>query len=616
MGMGFSVIMPTYNQAYFIRRAITSLINQTFHEWELIIVNDGCTDATEEFIQDFLKHPQIKYIKNGINKGLGYSLNRGIALANYKYITYLPSDDYYYRDHLESIAAKFEENPNAILVVSGIKATTPDTFTKLPLWESINILPGFSLQLVQTSHKKTEDRWMEREEWVTDDLFDMFWHKLTDKGLFAFTNKISCYWTYHATQRHSIIGENYGGGINRYRRYYNVTTPLKVKVCKYKTINEIELYKDYRQTLPLPEKPLKILIVGELTYNPERIYALEEAGCKLYGLWVDKPVFSCTTVGPLPFGHVEEVPRANWIARINEIQPDVIYGLLNFGAVSLAYEVIQAFPKIPFVWHFKEGPFACLRQGLWDQLMYIYHHAAAKIYINKFVKEWIEQFVPQGSALSYIMDGDLPKKDYFYNTFSPRLSEQDGEIHTLCAGRLIGIDEDVMKLLAENKIHVHVYSENYHDAKETQFQLLRQVAPRHFHVHNHCPQNKWTEEFSKYDAGWLHCVKSNNDGEILKASWDDLNIPARLTTYAAAGIPVILENNFGHINATQQIVRDFNIGIFYNDFKDLCMKLKEAKAISLYRTNMQQHRDYFTFEYHMPGLIRVFKQVSNKYENE
>ena len=45
---GFSIIMPTYNQSEFIRRAILSVIEQTYASWELIIVDDGCTDGTED----------------------------------------------------------------------------------------------------------------------------------------------------------------------------------------------------------------------------------------------------------------------------------------------------------------------------------------------------------------------------------------------------------------------------------------------------------------------------------------------------------------------------------------------------------------------------------------
>ena len=53
--MRVSVIMPTYNQCGFIRRALLSLTKQTYTDWELILVNDGCTDETEAFIADYLE---------------------------------------------------------------------------------------------------------------------------------------------------------------------------------------------------------------------------------------------------------------------------------------------------------------------------------------------------------------------------------------------------------------------------------------------------------------------------------------------------------------------------------------------------------------------------------
>lgn len=90
----FSVIMPTYNQAAFIRRAIASLLRQTFDKWELIIVNDGSTDNTEEFLKSYLSDRRIKYVRNKVNKGLGFALNQGLNAARYNYVAYLPSDDF------------------------------------------------------------------------------------------------------------------------------------------------------------------------------------------------------------------------------------------------------------------------------------------------------------------------------------------------------------------------------------------------------------------------------------------------------------------------------------------------------------------------------------------
>lgn len=96
MNTHFSIIMPTYNQASFIRRAIFSIYKQTYKNWELIIVNDGCTDETELYISDFLNDDRIVYIKNESNQGLGYALNQGLEVAKHDLIAYLPSDDYYY----------------------------------------------------------------------------------------------------------------------------------------------------------------------------------------------------------------------------------------------------------------------------------------------------------------------------------------------------------------------------------------------------------------------------------------------------------------------------------------------------------------------------------------
>lgn len=606
--IGFSVIMPTYNQANFIRRSIFSLQKQTFREWELIIINDGCTDNTEEYLSDLLIDPKITYIKNNKNRGLGYALNQGLEKAKYDYITYLPSDDFYFENHLKSFKDKIEQYEDVALVYSGMKYATTDTMNFFPDNESTRIRAKYCLQLVQTAHKKTIDRWVEREDWVTEDLFLMFWCKLLNRGSFIATQAVTCFWTHHPFQRHKILAEKYRGGLSYYRLYYQVDKPIKLRVSRHKFTNEDELYKDFHTRVKLCKNPLKILLIGELAYNPERIYALEEAGHQLYGLWMQRPPFSFNMAGPIPFGHIEDIPFDNWEKRIREIQPDIIYALLNFPAVPLACQVLKKNPDIPFVWHFKEGPSVCLNYGFWNDLIYLYNYADGRIYINETAKGYYDQFT-FSDKLTYILDGDLPKQNYFNNTFSQRLSESDGAIHTLVAGRMIGISTKDMSVLADKNIHIHLYSENYHEERETGNDALLQAAPNHFHIHPHCSHPHWVEELSRYDAAWLHCFESKNKGSLFRISWDDMNIPARINTYMAAGLPVIQRNNTGHIVAVQQRIEELNIGILFNRYEGLAERLKDRAAMEQLRANVMKNRLMFSFDYHVPELIAFFREV-------
>lgn len=609
MEMHFSVIMPTYNQASFIRRAIRSLYSQTYEHWELVIVNDGCTDETELFIQDFFHDKRIVYLKNEINQGLGRALNQGLDAARYDWIAYLPSDDYYYENHLESIANYIAKHKNLALVYTGMRFASPDTLYNEFYTETKGVKKGYCLQLVQTAHRKTAHRWVERDEWVSEDLFSMFWHKLAGEGCFGMTEEITCYWTSHPAQRHKITGEKYGGGLNKYRGFYQVKSPIKMRVSKYKFIDEEKLYAGFHVRYPAKDSSLKILLLGELAYNPERIYALEQAGHQLYGLWVPHPAFCFSTVGPLPFGHVTDISFEHWKEGIENVKPDVIYGMLNFGAVTLAYDVMRAFPDVPFVWHFKEGPSVCLRQGTWDKLIYLYTHAAGRIFLNETVKAWFEQFLPSAGGFSFIMDGDLPKKDYFKNDFSSKLSAVDGAIHTVVAGRMIGISNQDMAFLSQNNIHVHLYTENYHNGRDKRNCSYMQVAPKHFHVHSHVCADEWTREFSQYDAGWLHCLKSRNYGRLEQAAWDDLNIPARISAYAAAGLPVILQSNAGHIVATRELAVKWDIGVLFRNTADLVQQLQDSQRMRELTRNMMHCRETFSFDYYVPALIRLFNQI-------
>lgn len=612
----FSVIMPTYNQASFIRRAILSLYKQTYSNWELIIINDGCTDETEYFISDFLVDERVVYIKNENNQGLGYALNQGLKVAKYDLIAYLPSDDYYFENHLETIKEPFEKDKEVMLVYAGIRYDVGDSLFKTNDTESRGIRKGFEMQLVQTAHKKVNERWVTRSEWLSDDLFAMYWRKLTAYGAFTRTSVITCFWTSHPFQRHSIISEKHGGGLNRLRSYYKIQSPIRIRIAKEKFWDEYELYSNYRSqvTANYEQEPLKILIVGELAYNPERIFALEQAGHKLYGLWIPEPRCCISTVGHLPFGAVEDLSHNNWQEEINRVKPDVIYALLNWEAIGWSYEVLKAFPNIPFVWHFKEGLSVSLRGGNWDKLIYLFVHSTASIFLNETVKKWFELFIPE-TELSFIMDGDLPKIDYFKDNFSSKLSAKDGEIHTVVAGRMFGISDRELDILVKNKIHIHLYTENYHASKAKQLAHYCRKYPCNFHIHSHCPPVNWTKEFSQYDAGWLHCLRSDNKGDLLKATWDDLNIPARISTYASAGLPIIQRDNSGNIVAAEMCLRKLDIGVFFRDFDDLTTKLRDKNHMNILEQNMVKNRTLFSFDYYVPELISLFREAIKKKKN-
>jgi glycosyltransferase involved in cell wall biosynthesis len=87
-----SVVLPAYNAATFLAEAIESILQQTFQEFELIIVDDGSTDNTLEIINLYLSNPKVKVIK-GEHKGLSCALNLGIAEAQYPWIARMDADD-------------------------------------------------------------------------------------------------------------------------------------------------------------------------------------------------------------------------------------------------------------------------------------------------------------------------------------------------------------------------------------------------------------------------------------------------------------------------------------------------------------------------------------------
>lgn len=609
-----TVITPVYNAANFIRCAVRSLMRQTFGAWELIIVDDGSADNPKEAVADHLSDPRVTFVRNDKNEGLGYSLNRAMDMANGEYITYLPADDVYFADHLQTMLDKIH-GENADMVYSGIIHNMGNHGGERGTQQCKGRIDGQTLQLVQVMHRKTADRWTERKELVTDDLDRMFWtayRKNNPKTVR--TELVTCEWFSHMYQRHNIFNDRSGGGIYMYKTYYGVKEPLRYHSSMGNTVDEIEHYSHLRATAPQPaggRKGLKILLVGELAFNPERILALEERGHKLYGLWINNPL-CYNTVGPLPFGHVEDIPFSCWEKRIKEIKPDIIYALLNFKAVELAHHVLMRKGDTPFVWHFKEGPFFCRTYGLWNKLVDLFELSDGIVYTNRRMEQWFDLFLRKKPSHTMIIDGDLPSRHWFSDNRKAPLSEQDGEIHTVLAGRVFGITSDDIEQLGNQHIHFHIYGDVNHQASQKMLDEASALAPGYVHLHPNCPTEDWVSEFSQYDAGWLHYYESANGGDLLRANWVDINSPARMSTYAMAGLPMIMHDNTGHIVHHQEYLEELGMAVTTKSFDTLGEKFADSAKNHEMRENAWNRRYTFCFDNYADELVEMFRNIINE----
>jgi len=124
-----SVILPTFNRAGLLEKAMESVLCQTFRNWELLVVDDGSSDATYAVVNAYVERcSAIRYLKHS-NRKLNMTRNAGIQAAFGRWITFLDSDDSYLPLHLESRMDFMRKNPEADLIVGGFH-TDEDIFVR------------------------------------------------------------------------------------------------------------------------------------------------------------------------------------------------------------------------------------------------------------------------------------------------------------------------------------------------------------------------------------------------------------------------------------------------------------------------------------------------------
>jgi len=118
MSADVSVIIPAYNAAGFLFETLDSVFNQTGALPEIIVVNDGSTDNTEEVLKSYFE--KIKYIKQ-VNSGVSLARNRGFQESSGKYVVFMDADDWFYPDNIKIKSEFLDKNPEYGIVQSVVE---------------------------------------------------------------------------------------------------------------------------------------------------------------------------------------------------------------------------------------------------------------------------------------------------------------------------------------------------------------------------------------------------------------------------------------------------------------------------------------------------------------
>jgi glycosyltransferase involved in cell wall biosynthesis len=111
-----SVGLPVYNGERYLRQSIDSILNQTYREFEFIIVDNASTDSTEQICRDYARRdPRIRYHRNDVNIGAPRNFNKVFELSKGKYLKWSTSDDYCAPEYIEKCLEVMESNPEVVL---------------------------------------------------------------------------------------------------------------------------------------------------------------------------------------------------------------------------------------------------------------------------------------------------------------------------------------------------------------------------------------------------------------------------------------------------------------------------------------------------------------------
>lgn len=218
-----TIAIPFYNAEQFLSKAIESVINQSYTDWRLILLDDGSTDRSLEIAHTYAeKDPRISVFSDGMNKNLGYRLNQIPALVTTKYLARMDADDIMHQDRIKKQIEVLENNPN--IDVLGTNAYTIDGREKII---------GLRIPLSKTEQLQKVDSFihptiMARTDWFRNNPYDVeavriedaeLWYRTHNQYNFMIINEPLLYYR--------EIGNNY------YKKYFLANTCKDYILKKY-----------------------------------------------------------------------------------------------------------------------------------------------------------------------------------------------------------------------------------------------------------------------------------------------------------------------------------------------------------------------------------------------
>lgn len=264
-----SVLIPCYNAAAFLDQSIQSVLDQTFTDFELIIVDNASEDGTPQLVKKYLTDPRVQYFRNEVNIGMSGNFNRCLTLAKGIYIKFLMADDLFHPHLLDRFVAVMDAHPKVTIVTSYRYLLSESGQAKV--FET----PFKGLQQGKSIICATLNDW----NWIGEPTTVMFRSKNLNLGLF--NPEYHYYLDWDMWLRHLGIGDCYFiPEPLSYFRMHGEQTSMKIKQNYSLYFEEYRFFKSI--------KTVKPHYISNTTFNPHhqiknKSLTLVKIGLKL--LW-------------------------------------------------------------------------------------------------------------------------------------------------------------------------------------------------------------------------------------------------------------------------------------------------------------------------------------------